>query len=170
MSVILGGDWLFFAAMKPVTFLLSNVTLPVGLISYFTLPPPSFTCCLMICPTFPFVSPFRNHFSPPPPPPPSLSLCLHRQTMNLNDISIEPCFSFAVVPGRRYQKPPCRALHSNKPSCDHGSLLSCSLQGCRRQLHFPVLFFVVLFFCCVNKVLKSFSCLHENLKAWCTLH
>lgn len=169
MSVILGGDWLFFAAMKPVTFLLLNVTLPVGLISYFTLPPPSFTCCLMICPTFRFVSLFRNHSSPPPPPP-SLSLCLHRQTMNLNDISIEPCFSFTVVPGRRYQKPPCRALHSNKPSCDHSSLLSCSLQGCRRQLHFPVLFFVVLFFCCVNKVLKSFSCLHENLKAWCTLH
>ena len=146
MSVILGGDWLFFAGKKPVTFLLLNVTLPVGLISYFTLPPPSFTCCLMICLTFHFMSPFRNHL-------PllylslsislSLSLPLHLppQTMNLNDISIEPCFSFAVVPGRRYQKPPCRALHSNKPSCDRGSLLSCSLQGCRRQLHFSAVFF-----------------------------
>ena len=81
--------------------------------------------------------------------------------MNLNDISIEPCFSFAVVPGRRYQKPPCRALHSNKPSCDRGSLLSCSLQGCRRQLHFSAVF--LFFFCSVNKLLKSFSCRHKTL-------
>lgn len=170
MSVILGGDWLFFAAMKPVTFLLSNVTLPVGLISYFTLPPPSFTCCLMICPTFRFVSPFRNHSSPPPPPHHlSLSASTVKQwtwmTSQLSPASPSLWSPVGVI--RSLLAARCIATSRHVTTAPSSPVPSRDVDA---NYIFLCFFCCCFFFCCVNKVLKSFSCLHENLKAWCTLH